>query len=127
MGEIAIGTVYEMAKGAASAEAKMGKPALAQKKKLLTQFFERQQNKYFMLLCKEQSDYTIFRFLGEKHKEEESKEAAAILVDECLINRGDVIAIEEAEMPDTFEIWLRIDGENYLYYLFPYDNAVIEV
>ena len=45
MGEVAIGTVYEMAKSAASAEAKMGKPALAQKKKILTQFFENQQNK----------------------------------------------------------------------------------
>lgn len=127
MGEVAIGTVYEMAKSAANAEIKMGKPALAQKKKVLTQFFENQQNKYFMLLCKEQSDYTIFRFLGNRHKEEESKEAAAILVDECLMNRGDVIAIEEADIPCTFEIWLRIDGENYLYYLFPYDNAVIEV
>ena len=127
MGEVAIGTVYEMAKSAANAEVKMGKPALAQKKKILTQFFENQQNKYFMLLCKEQSDYTIFRFLGNKHRVEESEAAAAILVDECLINRGDVIAIEEADIPQAFEIWLRIDGENYLYYLFPYDNAVIEV
>ena len=80
-----------------------------------------------MLLCKEQSDYTIFRFLGDRHRTEESEAAAAILVDECLVNRGDVIVIDEADISQAFEIWLRIDGENYLYYLFPYDNAVIEV
>ena len=35
---------------------------------------------------------------------------------------------ERSDITDgNFEIWIRIEEEPYAYYLFPYDNAVIEV
>ena len=79
---------------------------------------------YGMLYCKDRSDFTIFHMY-----ENQNPNPPAIAAKECLgccTDRGDVLSIEE--QPDgNFEIWLRIDDEPFAYYLFPYDNAVIEV
>ena len=48
------------------------------------------------------------------------------LLKECLMNRGEVLEIEKVEETNAFEIWLRIDDEPFCYYLFPYDEAIIE-
>ena len=37
------------------------------------------------------------------------------------------MAIDKAdEKENAYEIWLKIDGEAFAYYLFPYDAGVIE-
>ena len=44
----------------------------------------------------------------------------------CCTDRGELLSVEE--QPDgNFEFWIRMDdGTAHAYYLFPYDNAVIE-
>lgn len=76
---------------------------------------------YWMLLCRERNDYTIFHI--HYNKEELQK---AIL--ECLNNRGYVLDI--TKQPDNnYEIWIRDfdTDENVVYYLFDYNGAVVEV
>ena len=77
-----------------------------------------------MLYCKELSDITIFHMY-----ETQNPNPPALAAKECIgccTDRGEVISIEE--QPDkNFEIWIRINDEPFVYYLFPYDNAVIEV
>ena len=76
---------------------------------------------YWMLLCRERNDYTVFRL--ENNKEEFY---SALL--ECLSNRGKVLDI--TKQPDNnYEIWIRDfdTDENVVYYLFNYSNAIIEV
>ena len=76
---------------------------------------------YWMLLCRERNDYTIFHI--RNNKEELQK---AIL--ECLNNRGYVLDI--TKQPDNnYEIWIRDfdTNDNVVYYLFDYNNAIIEV
>ena len=76
---------------------------------------------YWMLLCRERNDYTIFCIqynLNELIK----------AIRDCLKNRGYVLDI--TKQPDNnYEIWIRDfdTNENVVYYLFDYNNAIIEV
>ncbi len=78
---------------------------------------------YAMLLCHDKRDYTIFH-LYEKENKNPPAVAAKELIG-CLLNRGEILSIEENK-DKAWEIWLRIDNEIYCYYLFRYDDAVIE-
>ena len=76
---------------------------------------------YWMLLCRERNDYTVFRLeidLGDF-------ESAFV---ECLANRGKVLDITK-QKDGNYEIWIRdVDtNENFVYYFFNYTNAVVEV
>ena len=43
------------------------------------------------------------------------------------INRGLIKGIDLTKDEQAIEIWLSIDEEAFVYYFFPYDNAVIEI
>ena len=58
---------------------------------------------------------------------EKSKKVASILVDECLINRGEIRGIDITKDKEAIEIWMSIEEDSYVYYFFPYDNAIIEM
>lgn len=79
--------------------------------------------KYFMLLCKDRSDYTLFNIIDSNFDIQELKEA----LKDCFTNRGDVYDIHYEKNTDAYEIWLKIEDEFYAYYLFPYDIGVIEI
>ena len=78
---------------------------------------------YAMLLCHDRRDYTIFH-LYEKENPNPPGVAAAELIG-CLCDRGEILSIEEND-DKAWEIWLKIDNQPYCYYLFRYDEAVIE-
>lgn len=86
-------------------------------------FFEDKVKKYAMLLCHEQRDYTVFNL---DPKSITSPHFAAREALGCCTDRGSVYSIEETEDKQAYEIWIEIDEEIYCYYLFPYDQAVIE-
>jgi len=96
---------------------------LAGRQDKITKFFENKVKEYAMLLCHDQRDYTIF------HLNQDSLVApmtAASEVIGCCTDRGEVVSIERTDDGIAYEIWINIDGEPYCYYLFPYDQAVIE-
>jgi hypothetical protein len=74
-----------------------------------------------MLLCRERNDYTIFRL------EDSISDFESALI-ECLNNRGKVLDITKQE-DGNYEIWIRdnVTDDNVVYYLFNYNNAIIEV
>lgn len=78
---------------------------------------------YAMLLCHERRDYTVFH-LYENQNENPPAVAANELLG-CLTDRGEILSIEE-NSDHAWEIWLRINKKLYCYYLFRYDDAVIE-
>ena len=102
----------------------MTEPELAAAQLKIENFFNTQCDNYGMLYCRDRSDITIFHMY-----ESQNPNPPALAAKECILcgkDRGEILSIEE--QPDkNFEIWLRIDGEPYAYYLVPYDNAVIEV
>jgi hypothetical protein len=97
-------------------------PELAAKQEELEDYFEGIV-KYAMLLCREQNDYTVFNLDG---KSITAPHMAAREALGCCIDRGEVMSIEKTEDGIAYEIWIMIDNEPYCYYLFPYDQAVIE-
>ena len=76
--------------------------------------------KYWMLLCRERNDYTVFIVNGANNLEKELKET--------LLNRGYLLSIDKQE-DGNFEIWIRdsITEENFVYYLFDYTFGIVEV
>ena len=81
------------------------------------------ENCYWMLLCRERNDYTVFALLGHYGVSELSKELS-----ECLLNRGLITDFTQRD-DGNYEIWIRDQEtkENFVYYLFKYNEGIIEV
>jgi ubiquitin C-terminal hydrolase len=75
-----------------------------------------------MLLCRERYDFTVFH-LYEKLNRNPPEAAAKELID-VLKNRGKILSIEK--FANYWEIWLAIDEEAFVYYLFNCDDWVIQ-
>lgn len=120
--DITLGSAYEINKNLVEKyEKELTSEELNQKKEELLAFLDAKNDNYYMLLCNDRKDYTVFRLIEDKN------ELVNILVDECLLNRGVVKGIDLTEDKYAMEIWLSIDNEAFCYYFFPYGKAVIEV
>ena len=126
--EFAMGTLYDLNKGLVQqTEIKLSEGILNSKKEIIKNFLVGKNSNYYMLLCNEKKDYTIFRMGTNYDYTEKSKKVASILVDECLINRGEIRGIDITKDKEAIEIWMSIEEDSYVYYFFPYDNAIIEM
>lgn len=122
MAEINGGTLYEINQKLMANEKKMSGLDVIGKQKYIAKYFERQPLSYFMLLCHDARDYTLFKLT----KNDSHTAAAQELID-CLKNRGSILAIDKLDETNSFEIWIRTDeDENLCYYLFNYNEGVIE-
>lgn len=121
-----LGTQYDFSKNMVSQIPTLNEGILNSKKEIIKNFIIKQNNFYYMLLCNEQKDYTVFHW-NNICDDAGAMEIAKILVDECLKNRGEIRGIDLTENKDAIEIWLYIDEEAFVYYFFPYDEAIIEV
>lgn len=127
MSNLEMGTVYDLNKQLVETAEKVISPyKLNEKKKIIKQFVRESKDTYFMLLCNERRDYTLFNIINNK-EENKLNELANVFVDECLKNRGDIKGIDLTENKDAIEVWLSIEGESYCYYFFPYNAGVVEV
>lgn len=110
---------------------------LPQKQEMLKDWFNKNVNNYAMMLCHDRRDYTVFH-LGPINT---CYATAAKEVIDCCKNRGAIYSIDLTDNKDAIEIWIKIEnkftkkknskeenpGEDfYCFYLFPYDEAVIE-
>ena len=131
MSDINLGTQYEFSKGMVNELPKLTQELINSKKEIIKNYLRKTEELYYMLLCNERKDYTVFHiddcFEDATNRDCQYNEVIDILVDECLINRGEIRGIDLTEARDAIEIWLYIDEESYVYYFFPYTNAVIEV
>jgi len=124
--EIQGNSLYEVNKQLSSQEKILSQNQIKKRIDEIRLWFRDSIDTYAMLLCHERRDYTIFRVI------ESPAEAANILL-ECLENRGQVVSIDKDKANTAWEIWLRCGDptsesqEDYCYYLFCYDAAVIEV
>ena len=131
---IEIGTLYEVNKNLVEKNIEvLTEEELNNKKELVRNFITKTNNQYYMLLCNDRKDYTIFHRNKNKNgtywdlcEGFVGNVLEKILINECLINRGEVKSIELTEDNTAIEIWISIDQESYCYYFFPYDTAVIE-
>lgn len=130
---IALGTLYDFNKGLVEKNIPdLTDEEIQNKKNLIVDFVNQTSNRYYMLLCNDRKDYTIFHRNETENGLFKDSEGLIIdviekiLIDECLPNRGRTKSIELTENQDAIEIWISIEGESYCYYFFPYDAAIIE-
>jgi len=122
--ELMGGTLYDMNKGfIEQLEKPMSKTAIREKKQDLINFLISTENMYYMLLCHERRDYTIFKTNQTK---EGNKYNIDVLVDEVAGARGIIKSIDLDENSGAFEFWISIDGESFCYMFFPCDPCVID-
>ena len=121
--KVGLGTVYDLNR-AAMADWKPLSPA-KEKKAVdnLWNYFNTHHNKYFMMLCNELKDYTVFHYTTE------NKKGFSDTIIECLKNRGNLISIDKASDGIAMELYIRYydDETIHCYFLFPYDEAIVEV
>lgn len=123
MAELNLGTLYEFNKEVMKNEKPLDPIQFnAQTKEACVEMQEREVQ-YWMLLCHERRDYTIFNIIACEDVKDIECEFRPTLQ-----NRGIVLSIEK-QPDESWEIWIRDieTEENFVYYLFPYDNGVIEV
>lgn len=122
--DISVGTLYELNQQLMMKEKEMTKEQIDEAFEKINMFFQ-SNGTYFMLLCHEKRDYTLFRRNGHINLMTENFTAERELR-VCLNNRGKIISIDELQ-DGNFEIWIKVYNDNaYCYYLFPYDEGVIE-
>ena len=126
--EIAMGTLYDMNKQLMARMPSLDREAVLTAYDGLKAWFQNHTGRYYMLLCNERHDYTLFNLDKSATWAVipiEHTESAATDVMECLTNRGALLAAD-LQNDDAWEFWIRDYEECYAYYLFPYDQAVIE-
>jgi hypothetical protein len=124
-------TLYEMNKSTLkNMETLEGRNIMKTIKKTFIPFLKEKRltNNYFMLLCNELKDYTLFDFdCNPDNTNEEKNELACKDLKECFLNRGNIYDMGITEDKEAIEIWVKYyaDEEPHLYYFFPYDIGVI--
>ena len=92
----------------------------AKAKELITAYANEYEDAYFMLLCKEQSYYTVFRELCADNEFKTIGDAVITICEE-LGTIHDVYPTTEG----TIDIWVKVAETVWCLHLFPYDAGVI--
>lgn len=121
--EMPAGTLYDMNKQIIQDLTPLTDMELGGIQPKLSEWFNWIIDTYAMLLCHERRDYTIFH-LYETQNQDPPAVASRELI-QCLKNRGEIYSID-LNSDNAWEIWLKINNTPYCYYLFKYDDAVIE-
>ncbi len=119
MNEITLGSLYDFNKAGMANEKPLDVIALHIKVKDMIKDLYATKQPYWMLLCRERNDYTVFIMLTEDGTVNEMLE--------CLQNRGQVLSIDKQE-DGNYEVWIRDAGtkENFVYYFFNYEFGIIK-
>ena len=88
---------------------------------LIKEYYDKANNTYHMLLCKDFNYYTIFNYDSMLSFPDFSSAICTIITE-----LGEVYSIELLE-DGAIEIWIKPTGEEspYAFYLFPYDAGVV--
>ena len=124
MADIEVGNVFEMNKQIRRKSNPMAEDKIAEAITNVGGWCSFRCNcKYYMLLCKERSDYTIFHLNNFNY----TKTAEELR--EVLESRGTILGIDYMHGFDCYECWVRDEetSEPFLYMFFMCDGFIVEV
>ena len=127
--EVTLGNLYEMNKQLMEKEKPITETELQLAKEHLRNWITNNvRQKYFMLLCHELRDYTLFNL--DKTSSWAIAQPTTVYqsvndIIECMTNRGQLLMVDEQEA-NSWELWIRNSEGCFVYYLFPYGEAVLE-
>lgn len=86
-------------------------------------FSSKPGNKFFMMLCRELNDYTIFYFEHPNYSKGKTE------LEELLKSRGIIKDIYYNHDTDTYDFWLlsALDGQIQMYKIFMCDDFIIQI
>lgn len=123
MADLGIGNLYDYNKNRVRLLSTLSKSKVNDAIEDLSTYISLTENKYYMLLCRERNDYTIFKtnqtISGNHHN-------ATIAVDEIICSRGTLKEVTKDEEQNTYEFWIQNNDEVYMYLFFPCDIFVID-
>ena len=127
--EVSFGNLYEINQQLMSNEAKIAEDTLEIKKQELSEWIQSHyEQKYLMLLNNDLHDYTIFNLRKNNDIALYGNNVgvrAANDVIECMVNRGTLLALS-LQADGVWELWIKNSEGCFVYYLFPYGDAVLE-
>ena len=113
-------TLYDLNKQLVNQLPTLTKEQLQEKYFLIDEFGKGKT--WCMLLAKYIGYYTIFHHIP---KDDEESFASAVI--DCCLYQGNIKSIDWAnDSQSMIEIWITIDEESYVFYLFDYEMGVIE-
>lgn len=119
--DVSLGTLYDVNKSIINSMKKLSSEEIEEKTKEMITFIEQHLDNYYMLLCRERNDYTIF------HKASEDNSVIIKELLECLDFRGTIKGLDATSDGYAYEIWITSEeNESYCYYFFPYGIAIVE-
>lgn len=124
MADIECGTVYDLARAQLQDAAPLDEYEIRNLFSNIAAWFSVDiTDQYYMLLCRELADYTVFNFLSMNYDKGKSE------LLEVIQSRGSVIRVDYNHEQKYFEIWVRYnkDHEPHMYAFFPCNDFVIEV
>lgn len=121
MADITLGTMYDMQKDAVREMYPMTKAAMNDAYNKVKDMVAKTNNKYYMLLCREKADYTLFN-IGEHNAT--AYDRLVMELKTCINNRGKAKIIDSND--EITQIWLQDGDEVSLYYFFPANDNTIE-
>lgn len=126
--EVSLGNLYDMNKQLMENESQLNEDVLSEKGQQLERWVaDVFSQKYLMLLCHEQRDYTVFNLDKTDTWATPDGRLEPVRKDiiECLTNRGTLLAME-LQPDNVWEFWIKNPEGCFAYYLFPYGEAVLE-
>lgn len=121
MAEVEMGTLYELNKQVMAQLPPQDTATMSHNWNVIGDWFGKDQNRWFMLMCKERSDFTWFHITDNKFFEGVQE------LQEVLKERGQVLAIQYLHGEDAFEIWIKKEDEVFMFMLFGADWMIVEV
>ncbi len=123
MADVEIGSLYDLNKQVMSQLPPQSEDALNHNYNLIGAWFSStDKTHWFMLMCKERSDFTLF------HIKEANYSKAIEELKEVLQERGKILAIQYIHGEDAFEIWIKdADDEVFMFMLFEASWMIVEI
>lgn len=124
MAKVGLGSLYDYNKNRIKLLPALSKSKIEKGKNKIKVFMCKKADKYYMLLCRDMHDYTVFK---TNNTPEGHLHNISVALDEIIPSRGATIKeIEYDSTSDAYEIWVTIGEESYMYLFFPCDNYVID-
>ena len=121
MAEVEMGNLYELNKQVMSQLPPQSDEMMSHHWTVIGDWFGKSHERWFMLMCKERSDFTFIHINDNKFAN------AVKELQEVLEERGQVGAIQYVHGEDYFEIWVKDNDEAFVFMLFEAEWMIVEV
>lgn len=121
MAKVEIGTLYDLNKQIMAQLPPQSEDIMTHNWNIIGDWFGKDTERWFMLMCKERSDFTLFHITDNQFTKGVQE------LKEVLEERGQILAIQYQHGKDTFEIWVKMDEEVFMFMLFGASWMIVEV